>query len=720
MGVFGKSWYEGLASELGATVTDGQTAGVKVVWGELGYFDFAVFGSTTGPAIVIGVFPEGECIYQCRRRLDQDLELAASLRQAKGEFDLNRFQLEDGALQLVLPDTWSEKPPKAPALAGLMRQLSAAILAGAPAGDRFCKLCRKVEARLEYHDGPERLCPECAQLLAKQRQDLEALDAGQAGEQAEEGIEFDHQLSPKAMLAQSRDLQASLERNPAGYWRMLLGWVFLGQLAMAGGLLILLAVITGAVGLVVAAAKAHSGVAIWIALKLFLAKGAKLLVVGLGLMAALWNSVTSWFRIPKGDDLPPVRLTRDQAPRLYAWLDELGHKVGAPRVDLFVINDEVNAAATERQLGRGDYRRVVMAGVPLLEIADVEEFEAVMAHELAHLRHDDPRSLRIYRTVQSWSRVGASVGGEGGFGSFASFAQWYIPRFLVRAQVYIRHCERAADARAHQQVDPQIEARLLIKLAVVSRMFGEAIGTVMRRQIRQAESERDLVRLALREVGQASDEAVQKAYRRALEQEQTWLDTHPVLSEQLAILGIQPPERIELDLQPEHPASSLVDDYERVRARALGPVAERWEITLPVAMRASEGELLDIERLEARLANTESDTLHFRLGRLYNRHDRDELAVEHYRKALALNPAHRGALHELAGLLDYLNRGPEAADVLEEHLPEDGESVPLMMTAVEILHSQGRKAGLAECCRKLLALDPPASIREHLEQRLAT
>jgi Zn-dependent protease with chaperone function len=84
-----------------------------------------------------------------------------------------------------------------------------------------------------------------------------------------------------------------------------------------------------------------------------------------------------------------------------------------------------------------------------------EEFQAVLAHELAHLSREHGRFGRwIYRLRRSWSQVFEQLSRPRGQGEVSlrplivKFIDWFWPRFNAYAFVLSRTDEYEADAMA--------------------------------------------------------------------------------------------------------------------------------------------------------------------------------------------------------------------------------------------------------------------------------
>lgn len=85
-------------------------------------------------------------------------------------------------------------------------------------------------------------------------------------------------------------------------------------------------------------------------------------------------------------------VTKKEEPRLYRTVENLAITIGIPTPKIYVIDDRApNAFAT----GRDPKHAVVAASRGLLDIMDDTELEAVMAHELGHVKNYDIRVMMI-------------------------------------------------------------------------------------------------------------------------------------------------------------------------------------------------------------------------------------------------------------------------------------------------------------------------------------
>ncbi len=102
-----------------------------------------------------------------------------------------------------------------------------------------------------------------------------------------------------------------------------------------------------------------------------------------------------------------IPVDRDSAEGLYAIMDKLTQKARLPMPQLYIIPDQVpNAFATGR-----DYEHAVVAVTEgLLELLTEDEVEAVIAHELSHIKHYDMLVGTITATISGAIAMLANFG----------------------------------------------------------------------------------------------------------------------------------------------------------------------------------------------------------------------------------------------------------------------------------------------------------------------
>ncbi len=265
------------------------------------------------------------------------------------------------------------------------------------------------------------------------------------------------------------------------------------------------------------------------------------------LVLGLFSLFFVWVKPPKG-----VPLTRSQTPQLFAMLDNLSDQLKAPKLNRVILDENLNAAIMQRpKLGIiGWQTNYLLVGLPLMQALSPKQFEAVMAHELAHLCGDDGKTAAwIYRIRRTWYDLAERFERTGGGGLFfRRFFSWYGPFFRAYSFVHARSQEYEADRRAAALVGAKHKAEALIWLNVNSSLLTrQFMPDFKHRTTELSEPPADFVSQML------------SALKRPIDPEQSrrWLalhlirqtnnsSTHPSLAERLAALDYQVPDVLEV------------------------------------------------------------------------------------------------------------------------------------------------------------------------------
>ncbi len=103
--------------------------------------------------------------------------------------------------------------------------------------------------------------------------------------------------------------------------------------------------------------------------------------------ALLMNFFSYWF----SDKIVLVMygakpIKKEDAPEIYSMIEKLTTNAGMPMPKVYIINDRMaNAFAT----GRNPNHSAVALTTGIIDILDKRELEAVIAHELSHIKHYD-------------------------------------------------------------------------------------------------------------------------------------------------------------------------------------------------------------------------------------------------------------------------------------------------------------------------------------------
>jgi Zn-dependent protease with chaperone function len=252
---------------------------------------------------------------------------------------------------------------------------------------------------------------------------------------------------------------------------------------------------------------------------------------------ALWVTIPA----PAG-----VELRREQAPRLFALVDELTAALGAPRFHRVLVDDEYNAAVAQvPRLGPlGWYRNYLVLGLPLMQALSPEQFRAVLAHEIGHLSGNHGRfGGWIYRVRLTWYQLLTRIEQEQRWGSglFIKFFNWYAPYFNAYSFVLARRHEYEADEAAARLTSPSTAAEALMTVEVKGSYLSEKFWPEV---FRQAEAQAEPLGGTFAGMSRAlrsrlAPQETSGLLLRVLSRETGYDDTHPSLAERLAALGFQ-------------------------------------------------------------------------------------------------------------------------------------------------------------------------------------
>jgi Zn-dependent protease with chaperone function len=408
-----------------------------------------------------------------------------------------------------------------------------------------------------------------------------------------------------------------------------------------------------------------------------------------------------WIRLepPQG-----AEITARDAPELFAMIEELRRALGSPRFHHVLVTDDFNAGVVQApRLGIfGWTRNYLLIGLPLAKGLGVEQFKAVLAHELGHLARGHGRmSNWIYRQRIRWSRLMAVLEAQESYGMFLfrPFLRWYSPYFNAYSYPLARSNEFEADATSARLTSKRSAAEALTAVNVVGSYLDERYWPQIHRRADEMEHPAfaPFSGMGPRVSAEIDPGSMQGWLEQALARKTTLADTHPCLTERLGALG----EQAQLALPaPDAAADRLLGGALERITRELD---KRWQDGILPAWRQRHKEVQEgrkrlaeldakhasgaelslqeaydramlsescggnpdacVEQLRALLARAPDDsTVLFTLGvRLLSR---DDAAGEaHLKRAMELDPGEIGRCSE--ALRDYhwrLGRKDEARD----------------------------------------------------------
>ncbi len=333
------------------------------------------------------------------------------------------------------------------------------------------------------------------------------------------------------------------------------------------------------------------------------------LFLGFGLIRGLFFS-------GRADPIDQAGIAVDarSQPALLSVVDAVALRLGQRSPDLVLLVPDVNAfvASEDRLLGLRPGRRVLGIGVPLVDVLRVDELAAVLAHEFGHLSSGDTRlGGLVYRGRSSISRTVSAIGGTLVGLVFVGYAKLYLRVSLAVS----RRQELAADANAARLFGPDVHERALREVDVAGAAFAHFLAAYAVPLWQQQRTPADLYggfrsyrsdparARELEELRARTDPAPSDPY-----------DSHPSLSERVALLRALPPGR---EVVPDRrPARELLADPAVTEAqvaavveRAASPsqrlVPVPWEEAGPLVLGRTDQQVALIDGLAAQLGRPE-------------------------------------------------------------------------------------------------------------------
>ena len=376
-----------------------------------------------------------------------------------------------------------------------------------------------------------------------------------------------------------------------------------------------------------------------------------------------------WMRIPEPDG---VIVNAKSAPKLMEEIRAIRAKLGSLKVHRTLIAPEqFNACVVQiPRLGPlGWPRNYLVIGLPLIEAITLEEFRAVIAHELGHLSRRQARFRNwVYRTRQMWSHLSE----QAGTGLLRPFLRWFGPYFNAYTFVLARANEYDADRAAASIAGPEVAARALTATSIKGNYLGERFWADLSKRARSEPNPpaQPFVDY-LRQARALPPEELEAGLRQALAVKTSLHDTHPCLKDRLQPLGGEPilPEPVRVsaaevllgDLR-----NALIAQTDGKWAKSLG---ERWQ----GANQLGVEERARIEDLRSRAGSLEAAEL-VEFASLIEKHDNAAQARPWLDTAIARQPDYAPALF-MRGRLRLAAGDDGGADEIDEAMRLDAGAV---------------------------------------------
>ncbi len=469
------------------------------------------------------------------------------------------------------------------------------------------------------------------------------------------------------------ELVETLERRYAGRAACLAwataGWLLFGYAVLFSGLALALG---GGLALMVYGWSLAQQSAVWL-----VTGGAVVILLAVGVYGPLiWTR-----RLPQKE----LVLSPAEAPALHALVAEIRQALGCRDFDRILLNAEVNAAVvTEPRFGLlGGTRRLLLLGLPLMEVVSAAEFRAVLAHEFVHHSRAHGRfSIWVYRVRSSWERIYAEL--ESGnrrtpLHWVRWFLRWYWPRMHARAFLLCRAHEYEADRFAGEYAGATAAATSLHRIETVDRYLDLAFWPALQRESQKlAVPPGNLMDRLLACLAAPAAELGAWCAAATFARLTDSANTHPAWADRTTALG-EDPRRYEGQGLPTLPVPSaaqvlLGDDWSRLSQQVSG----RWARAVSEPWGAQHRRLTGLRRRLQQIAplvETHPNDLSLRWEQacLVQELDGPDAAPPLLEYLCNLDPPHRAAMFE-RGRLAVANGDVRGAAILETLVHEERDS----------------------------------------------
>jgi heat shock protein HtpX len=274
---------------------------------------------------------------------------------------------------------------------------------------------------------------------------------------------------------------------------------------------------------------------------------------------------------------PGPELTESGQPELHELVDDVSRRAGQEPPEHIYLAPDVNAAVLQRGglLGLGG-ERVMLIGLPLLDVLTVNQLRAVTAHELGHFHAGDTRlGPWFYRTYDALERTVIAL--HEAESIWRRPFTWYFDFFLKRTASIKRRQEFVADELAATIAGKQTAIDTLSMVAKAAPAY-DAFWNAEAHPILESGHRIPLVEgfRLFRQAGhvsQALDELLHEERKAATDP----YDTHPALSARVAAL--EAIDAGEAGARDDRPAIDLLHDLDELEYALLATLADEEVLT---------------------------------------------------------------------------------------------------------------------------------------------
>jgi Zn-dependent protease with chaperone function len=246
-----------------------------------------------------------------------------------------------------------------------------------------------------------------------------------------------------------------------------------------------------------------------------------------------------WFVVPEPKG---IQVGTHLGALLLQHVQEIGKRVGAPRVHRVIVTNAHNASAM--QIPRAGVfwpKNTLAVGYPLLATLSVDQMRAVIAHELGHITHAHGRFASwVHRTRLSWVRLLEILERHQSVPAHVHLLfRFYVPRLHALSAAVSRQQERLADRLASEVTGPAVAAQALMAIAAGQILVSEVFWPRIYERIDEDPNPPHPFAQLGTDLWEGIEDRAQ-LIDRLLEDDTTASDTHPALRDRLAALNESP------------------------------------------------------------------------------------------------------------------------------------------------------------------------------------
>ena len=299
-----------------------------------------------------------------------------------------------------------------------------------------------------------------------------------------------------------------------------------------------------------------------------------ILTIGVGALTGVAAIAQTAFGVVKTAETETFGrvMSPEEAPGLWNQTAHVAHKLGALMPDHIVVGLDPTFFVTEASVNTLDGRlagRTLFCSLPLARILTVDEFAAIIGHELGHFRGEDTKFSEqfypIYRGTSTAIESLQSAGGDG-VGATAllpaiAIFGYFLERFAIAESLNSRARELLADEAGAAATSPRAMASALVKVHAFAGIWND-VARESAEALRSATASPNASVQFAEAVSARAGEAALEGIAESQTSHPT--DSHPTLAVRLAALNIDLASVTSeaLDVRPMSAAVALIANAE--------------------------------------------------------------------------------------------------------------------------------------------------------------